>query len=499
MLIPIADNHDYLFYGNNLDILRQRIPDASVDLCYIDPPFNSKRTYFQIYNNIGKEDRAQSQAFVDTWVWGAESEQGLQEILANEQGRFSAQAVALIQGLYGVLGASALMAYLVHMALRVTEIFRVLKPTGSFYLHCDPTASHYLKLILDAVFVSQGGEFQNEIVWHYTGGGRSKTYFSRKHDIMLWYSKTAHACFNLDAVRQPYKVTSGYAQNGITAKSGKHYMPHPLGTPVDDVWDIPIINPMAKERLGYPTQKPEALLERIIKASTNEGDTVLDAYCGCGTTVAVAQKLHRRWIGIDITFQAVSLIIKRLEDSSPVEQRAALHHRVVIHGIPQDVAAAAALAHDPQDKLRKEFEKWAILTYSGNRATIAEKKGADSGVDGRAYFMVGPQQNAKVLFQAKSGHATRATVATLRGDMAREHAELGVLLTLDEPTKPMQHEAASAGIYQHPLFDHQEPRIRIVTVREIIEKRARMALPMTQAVVKAAQVANAPVDQLSWL
>ena len=188
-----------LYYGDNLDVLRRKIASASVDLCYIDPPFNSKRNYFQIYNNQGSEDRAQAQAFVDTWNWGDEAADGLAYILDIErlQGgnagavRWTPQTVALIRGLEQVLGRGSLLAYLVHMTLRIVEIHRVLKPTGSFYLHCDPTASHYLKLVLDAVFCGQGGDFLNEIVWHYDGPQRpSKRNFGRKHDTILRYGKT---------------------------------------------------------------------------------------------------------------------------------------------------------------------------------------------------------------------------------------------------------------------------------------------------------------------
>ena len=556
MLIPLADSHHYLFYGDNLGILHDRLPDQSVDLCYIDPPFNSKRTYFQIYNNIGRDDTAQAQAFVDTWVWGPEADQGQQEILANAQGRFTAQTVDLIHGLYPVLKPSGLMAYLVHMTLRITEIHRVLKPTGSFYLHCDPTASHYLKLICDAVFVSQGGEFQNEIAWQRTFAHNDKRLrrFGRNHDVILFYTKSRNFVWNrLTRPHSPQRLaqyqagkvtdnltapdhgqvsqTLRYAWKGIMPPNGRTWL-YPRttmdeldragrivytrhgkprlkmtladspGVPVQDTWtDISAISSAAKERLGYPTQKPEALLERIIKASTNAGDTVLDAYCGCGTTVAVAHRLGRRWIGMDISYQAVSLILKRLEDSTPAHQRAALHDQVIIHGIPRDLAAAQALAHDPRDKTRKEFEKWAILTYSHNSAQIHQKKGADGGVDGLAYFMVGADTHAKILFQVKSGHVNRQTVATLRGDMAREGAELGVLITLQEPTRPMLAEAAATGTYTHPLYSRrQEPRIRLVTVRDIVEHQARLDLPTTQKVLKEAQVANQRIEdqQIRW-
>ena len=496
LLIPLTDEHDYLFYGDNLEILRRRIPDACVDLCYIDPPFNSKRTYFQIYNNIGQDDVAQAQAFTDTWTWGPEAEEGFHEILGNDQGRFPDSTVKLIQGLYAVLGPGSLLAYLVHMALRITEIHRVLKSTGSFYLHCDPTASHYLKLICDTVFVTQGGEFQNEIVWHYETGGASKKHYARKHDILLFYTKNPDHVFNAHLVREPRSEKA--LKRALNPKGARISADDTSKLPTD-VFAISALNPMDKERLGYPTQKPEALLERIIQASSNPGDTILDAYCGCGTTVAVAHRLGRRWIGMDISYQAISLILKRLEDSTPANQRAALHDQAIVHGIPRDLAAAHALALDPRDKTRKEFEKWAILTYSSNRARINEKKGADGGIDGQAHFLTGPTTHGTVLLQAKSGHVSRATIATLRGDMERISAELGVLITLNEPTGPMKDEAAAAGLYHHPLFDLTVPRIQVVTVQDMLAHHATLTMPLTHDAVKAAQVANTPPDQLSWV
>lgn len=501
-LIPVADTHSYLFYGDNLAILRQRLPDGCVDLCYIDPPFNSQRTYFQIYNNIGQEDRAQAQAFVDTWVWGTESEQGFHEILGNDHGRFPAPAVQLMQGLRPVLGPGSLMAYLVHMTLRITEIHRVLKPTGSFYLHCDPTASHYLKLICDAVFCSQGGEFHNEIVWHHQLGAMAgQSRFPSKHDIVFWYSKGPRPLFNKLRGDVTPQMSAKYSH---TDNNGRYMMSHGKkyylkgGKPFDDVWDIPAISPTSAERLGYPTQKPEALLERIIQASSNPGDTVLDAYCGCGTTVAVAQRLGRRWIGIDITYQAISLILKRLEDSTPASERPGLRDQIIVHGIPRDLAAARALAHDPRDKTRKEFEKWAILTYTDNHAMIRHQKGADGGVDGRAFFATGGDTTGLALFQVKSGHVSRGDVATLRGDMAREGAALGILLTLEPPTAAMRREAATAGTYHHPLFDRDEPRIRLVSVTDLLDHSARWSMPVTHEAVKRARSANRPAQQLSW-
>ncbi len=475
-----------LYYGDNLEILRNKIPDNSVDLCYIDPPFNSKRSYFQIYNNIGgSEDKAQAQAFVDTWRWDDAAISGFEEITTNAGGRFTRQTIELIKGLELILGKHDLLAYLVHITLRVTEIFRVLKPTGSFYLHCDPTASHYLKLVLDAVFCSQRGDFRNEIIWCYRGAGYPKKDFGKRHDVIFRYSKSKNFIFNLDAVREPYAET--------TKNRFKHYIGNvrdgvdygtqtlnPLGRQPDDWWQIQPIAPSAKERMGYPTQKPEALLEKIIKASSNPGDVVLDAYCGCGTTVAVANRLNRQWIGIDITYHSIGLILKRLADPNSDQPPA----DVTVDGIPQDVEAARALANRKDDRVRKEFEKWAVMTYTNNRAVINEKKGADKGIDGVVYFATAPGKTERMVLQVKSGGANRGTIATLKGDMQRERAELAILITMDEPTRPMIEEAKNAGVYSHPLMGRNYDRIRIVTVREMIEEDARMDLPLTFDAVK---------------
>lgn len=475
-----------LYYGDNLEILRNKIPDNCIDLCYIDPPFNSKRSYFQIYNNIGgSEDKAQAQAFVDTWKWDTVAEQGYSEITTNFQGRFTRQAIELIKGLELVLKKGDLLAYLVHMTLRITEIYRVLKPAGSFYLHCDPTASHYLKLVLDAVFVSQKGQFRNEIAWCYRGAGYPKNDFGRRHDIIFRYSKSDTVTFNLDDIREPYAETTksrfkhyiGNVRDGVDY--GNQSL-NPLGRHPDDWWQIQPIAPSAKERMGYPTQKPEALLERIIRASSNPGDVVLDAYCGCGTTVAVADRLDRQWIGIDITYHSIGLILKRLagpnSDKPPAD--------VVVDGIPQDIESARALANRDDDRVRKEFEKWAVLTYTNNRAVINEKKGADKGIDGVVYFASGPGKTERMVIQVKSGGADRGTIAKLGHDMLRERAELAILITMDEPTKPMISEAKSVGVYEHALMGRSYDRIRIVTVREMIEQDARIDLPLSYDAVK---------------
>jgi len=518
-------NGNKLFYGDNLDILRRKVKDETVDLCYIDPPFNSKRNYNQIYNNIGTEDRAQAQAFTDTWAWDDYAISGCAEILANDVGRFQAPLIELIKGLRAVLGEGSLLAYLVSMALRVTEIQRVLKSTGSFYLHCDPTSSHYLKLILDAIFCSQGGNFVNEIAWCYELGGRvSKKTYGRRHDTILFYVKSDNYTFNfedvLDAWSEKGKAKFRHQdEKGRYRLIGRFLKDSPIkghrdvspewektnpelvqryymkaGKAQVDFWNISPINQVSPERLGYPTQKPEALLERIVKASSDAGDTVLDAYCGCGTTIAVAQRLKRKWIGIDITYQSIALVLRRLEKSFGPEVLETIHG----DGIPQDMKSAEALAHKKDDRLRKEFEKWAVLTYTNNRAVINEKKGADAGIDGRAFFMTGKSDNAEIIFQVKSGTVKRSDIATLRGDMGREDAALAVLITLEEPSQPMIDEANKAGRYKHEIMGRTYDRISIVTVKDIIERGKRLEIPMSLEVVAAAK-RQAEVDQIDLL
>lgn len=486
------DNGKRLFYGDNLDILRRKIQPGSVDLCYIDPPFNSKRNYNQIYNNIGGEDRAQAQAFIDTWIWDDHARAGFDEIISNADGRFQSQLVELIKGLHRVLHEGSLLAYLVAMSLRIVEIHSVLKPTGSFYLHCDPTASHYLKLALDAIFVPTGGYFRNEIIWHYLKWSVEQRQFVRNHDVIFFYSKSddKNRVFNtLFMERSPStkkrfgnaRIISSHDSKGLRQPSQTEG--ESAGVAMDDVWDISRVPPIKQ---WYPTEKPAALLERIIKASSNEGDVVLDAYCGCGTTIVMADALKRKWIGIDITYQSISLILRRLEQT----YGSAILDNIKTDGIPKDMASAEALAHKKDDRLRKEFEKWAVLTYTNNRAIINEKKGADAGIDAIAYFKTGRDDNAKIVFQVKSGGVKRGDIATLRGDMGREQAALAILVTLEPPSGPMMKEAKAAGQYKHAEMGRSYDKISIVTVREIVEEGKRLEIPMSLEVLAAAKRAG---------
>ncbi|NCS11419.1 MAG: site-specific DNA-methyltransferase [Microcystis aeruginosa G13-09] len=524
-----------LYYGDNLEVLRKYIKDESIDLCYIDPPFNSKRNYNQIYLNLGKEDQAQAQAFVDTWTWDNHANEALEEIQSNYQGKFTSQTIDLIDGLTKVLGKGSLLAYLVSMTLRIVEIHRVLKSTGSFYLHCDPTASHYLKIVLDTVFCSQGGDYIAEITWERTSAHSDSKTFANTTDVIFLYSKRIlmfnqqFKPYSEEYLKKYYKhqdgkgrfldrdLTAGglsgggynydwkgikklwrcpietmqkykeqnklyYTRNGTPRL--KQYLEEMPVVPLTNLWnDIPPINSQASERLGYPTQKPEALLERIIKASSNKGDIILDAYCGCGTTIAVAERLERNWIGIDITYQSISLMLKRLEDSFGKN----VLDKIELNGIPKDMESAQALATKPDDRTRKEFEKWAVLTYSNNRAVINDKKGADKGVDAIAYFQGDKDNGEKIIFQVKSGNVKSGDIRDLQGTMTLQGAALGIFITLKPPTKDMVQTAKSAGIYRGRYMSQSVDKIEIVTVQEILEQKKRLDVILTFEVLKAAE------------
>jgi len=492
-----------IFYGDNLEVLRNHIPSESVDLCYIDPPFNSKRNYNQIYNNIGTEDKAQAQAFIDTWTWDSMAEQGLREIIANENNVLTMQSIKLILGLEQILGKGSLLAYLVSMTLRIAEIRRILKPTGSFYLHCDPTASHYLKLVCDGIFCSGGGDFQNEIIWHYRRWTGKAKKFQALHDTIFFYTKSKNYTFNT-----PYiDYTEGSVERkkqGVLHRFKKGEEPvlvsdgdvDEKGVRDNDVWQIPFIAPSAKERLGYPTQKPEKLLEKIIKASSNEGDVVLDAYCGCGTTVAVAHRLDRKWIGIDITYQSISLILKRLEHSftqdfakNLIDKNAtSLIEKIQINGVPKDLESAIALANRQDDRTRKEFEKWMVLSYSNNLATINDKKGGDGGIDGIAFLDYVDSNNKQVrkqvLFSVKSNKTLTPTVVRdLNGTIEREGAAVGILLTL-YPMDNLVKESKKYG--EVKLSRNFYPKIQVVCVQEMLDGK-RLDLPNLVEVLKKAE------------
>ncbi len=480
-----------LYFGDNLDILRQHVQDESVDLIYLDPPFNSNATYNVLFQEkSGERSAAQITAFEDTWHWGMESEYAYQEVVK----KGSKKLADLSQAMRTFLGQNDMMAYLVMIAQRMVELHRVLKPTGSIYLHCDSTASHYLKLLMDAVFEAKN--FRNEIVWCYRGGGTSRKDFGNRHDVILRYSKTNHYLFYPDPVRIPYQAEGiGRKDDAMWGKhrgTDKVYKPHPLGKVPEDWWPMNILNANDPERLGYPTQKPESLLERIIKASSDEGDLVLDPFCGCGTTIAVAERLKRRWVGIDITHLAISLMRHRLHDTfgselSPYE----------VIGDPKDLSSARALAEEN----RYQFEWWALGLVDA-RPAHDKRKGADRGVDGYINFFDDNSGKAKtIIVQVKSGGVKRSDIATLKGDMERENAPIGVFITLEEPTRPMLQEAATSGFYEPEHFPgNQYPCLQILTIQELLEgKEAQYPRMAPAATFKRAQRHRKSIEEQQHL
>lgn len=453
-----------LYYGDNLEIMQKYITDESIDLCYIDPPFNSGRNYNQIYQNTGKET-AQVQAFIDTWNWDDIAAICYQE-LEDKPTLLPHQTYLFILSMVNVFGKCPITAYLLYMSFRLVEIHRVLKPTGSFYLHCDPFANYLLRALLDTIFVSQNGKMQNEIIWCYRQGGRSNNTFARKHDVIFWYTKSKQQWkFNADDIRISYHGTGGYVTSGKgTTIKGKVYRPNELGKIPEDWWDIPAITPMAKERLGYETQKPESLLERIIKASSDENDVILDAFCGCGTTVAVAQRLNRKWIGIDISYNAVSIIKERLINTYGRE----IVSKFTELGEPKDFESAKQLALKAGDN-RKEFEKWSIAKYSNNKAFVNNNKGGDGGIDGTAYIKIDKNETKKILFSVKSGEKlSPSVVRDLFGVVEREEAAFGILITL-YPFDNLVKEANKYGYFKNPITGKQYKKIQIIDIVKIME------------------------------
>lgn len=499
-----------LYYGDNLDILKRYIKDETVDLIYLDPPFNSRASYNVLFEEKnGTAPVAQVRAFEDFWHWDMATESAYKDIAKSGL----AKLIDLLEALRAFLGQNDMMAYLVMMAARLVELRRVLKPTGSIYLHCDPTASHHIKLLMDAVFGPE--RFVNEIIWKRTSAkGLAFTRFASNHDIILRYSKGPNWIWNpqytehdpeyirrfyrhtepetgrrycLDNLTNPNKdrpnltyeflgvtrvwrwtrerMEEAYRQGLVVqAKPGavprlKRYLDEQEGTPVDDVWtDIRPVGSHSAEALGYPTQKPEALLERIIAASSNEGDVVMDPFCGCGTAVTVAERLGRRWIGIDITHLAIALMVNRLRDTfgdelSPFE----------VIGAPADVASARALA----EQSKHEFEHWALGLVSA-RPAGERKRGADAGIDGYIYFIDGESLGLrKIVVSVKGGAVGVAQVRDLRGVIEREQAPIGAFITLEPPTQPMLKEAAVAGFYESELLGQQYPRIQILTIEQL--------------------------------
>lgn len=522
-----------LYYGDNLEVLREHIADEYVDLIYLDPPFNSQANYNVLFRSpSGEQSEAQIEAFEDTWHWTADAEQAFDEVMTSG----NTDAAEMLRAMRSFLKENDMMAYLTMMAVRILELHRVLKPTGSLYLHCDPTASHYLKILLDVVFGAKN--YVNEIAWKRSGRISSiSKIFRRAHDVLFLYAKSGDYKFQTHYEEKSEAYLKKFSQldergqyrlaplmasgvrNGETGqiwrgfdpnergKSGMHwitkheklekyveqdlvewpkksggvpqlkyYLDQSKGVTVPDIWtDIALINAMGNESLGYPTQKPVNLLERLISASSDEGDIILDPFCGCGTAVHAAQKLTRQWIGIDVTHLAISLVEKRLNDAFPgVDYE--------VHGTPKDLDGAKELAE--ADKY--QFQWWAVslvnaVPFGG------KKKGADSGIDGLIYFKPDGKKTEKGIVSVKGGaNVGVAMIRDLGHVVDREKTKIGVFITLAEPTGPMTTEAVKAGFYETEYGKF--PKLQILTIADLFNgKKPEMPWIDPTAFKKATQ------------
>lgn len=509
-----------LYYGDNLHVMREHLKDESVDLIYLDPPFNSKRDYNLLFKSPkGEAADASITAFEDSWHWGIQAEHEFKELLHQP----NTDVAQLMKALRDFLGENDMMAYLTMMANRLLEMHRLLKPTGSLYLHCDPTASHYLKIVLDATFGKEN--YRNEIIWQRTSSHNDPKRFGNVHDTILYYTRTKDAVWHQqfegpdadffqahdfetdsdgrhfrkrDLTAPAHGTRSGqFAWKGkvpppgrmwsytednmaqleaegrvVYTKTGtprlKIYVDDLKGLPLQTVWAQPALwlNSAAKERLGYPTQKPLALLERIIAASSNEGDVVLDPFCGCGTAVHAAQKLKRDWVGIDITHLAVSLIEKRMKDAFGDK----LKFEVV--GTPGDLDAA----RDLSQRDRYQFQWWATSLVNA-QPYQGKKKGKDGGVDGIKYFHDADKEGARtIIVSVKSGHLKADDVRSLMAVRKREGAEFGLLICLYPPTKSMLSDAASEGFYTG-ANGKDYPRLQILDIEGLLSGKQRANHP----------------------
>lgn len=511
--------HNMLDYGDNLTIMRA-MPDSSVDLIYLDPPFNSQRTYNLIYTKLtGMPLPEQEEAFCDAWTMDSEKIQMAEEIPITIHDKYGVtdDVAKFWKAWINALRTTEprLLAYLVYMTYRLFEMRRILKSTGSIYLHCDPAASHYIKVMMDGVFGH--ANFRNEIIWQRTSAHSSAKRYGPVHDVVLYYANGEETTWN--PTYQPYDedyiatrfargserpwkdadLTGAGTRNGETGKDwrgfnptskGRHwayppdeldkldrdgriywpkkkggwprfkaYLDESEGIPLQDVWtDISPVNSQAQERLGYPTQKPLALLERIITSSTNLGDVVFDPFCGCGTAVVAAHQLNRHWIGCDIAILSVQIVRDLLD------RRYGLHDGEHYHitGVPRSVEAAKDLF----ERDKKQFQHW-LVELSGGFTN--NKTSGDQGVDGRLYF--GPKSDLRsMVLSVKGGHLSPQFVRELRGTLERDGTEMAGFLCLNEPTKGMVTEAAKAGMFTYDGASY--PRMQIRTVQELLDGKA---------------------------
>jgi len=516
-----------LYYGDNLEILRKYVADESVDLIYLDPPFNSNRAYNVIFQDkTGKYSAAQIQAFEDTWHWSQETQSAFDEIMT---GNYPNDLKNMMNAFRQFMDSNDLMAYLTMMAIRLVELRRVLKPTGSIYLHCDPTASHYLKILMDQIFGETN--FRNEIIWQRTSSHNDSQRWPHIHDVILFYAHkgfTWHSeylehdpsyldkfyrfhdergCYRLHEIIRTASMgprpNLSYEYKGYTpewgwrrvrskvealdkdgriewSKTGRPYLKRYLheqeGTMVSSIWyDIPPLSGQTTrkgERLGFATQKPLALLERIIQASSNEGEVVLDPFCGCGTAVVAAEKLGRKWIGIDITHLAIALIKKRLADHFP-------DIKFEVIGEPKSADDAARLF----EQSPFQFESWAVSLIGGQ--PYKSKGGGDRGVDGLLYFEDAASEFHRIIIEVKGGGYHPKDMRALKQVMQREEAPLGILIALHPPSRGMMSEAAAMGKWKMPGVDLEYPVMQIITIQELFDGR-KLDLPNIRDTLKRA-------------
>ena len=516
-----------LYFGDNLKVLSERLPDGSdrfptgsVDLVYLDPPFNSQRDYSLIFKETsGDRAEAQIKAFEDTWHWGEVARDAFHDVTVTgvNEGRIPDKVGRMLEALVRGIGHNDMSAYLVMMTPRLVQLHRVLKRTGSLWLHCDPTASHYLKVILDSIFGAE--HFLSEVIWKRTSAHSSALRPGPVHDSLLLYAKSDEYTWNrqyqpheeaylASHYRQKDDAGRAYTLSDLTAagtrngssgqpwrgfdvaakgnhwkfthenlerldKEGRIYWPpkggwpryrryldEVRGTSLQDVWtDIQPINAMAKERLGWDTQKPLALLERILLASSSEGDVVLDPFCGCGTALVAAQKLDRAWIGIDITHLSIAVMRARLMDTFNLAN-------VPVFGVPADVPSARMLAAESKDG-RYEFQWWALSLIDAKPVGGIQKKGADRGIDGVIAFSE-RDSIQRILVSVKSGHPSLLHVKELIGTLKTEGGAIGILIELEEPTAEMKRAALESGQYESELWGGTYDRVQIMTVADLL-------------------------------
>ena len=506
-----------LYYGDNLDILRNSIEDESIDLIYIDPPFNSKRAYNVLFESIDMTDtKAQKEAFADTWsnVIYLDELRGIQNV--------NLDLYRFLENLDRLPVSKGSVSYLTIMAHRIYYMHKKLKDTGSFYLHCDPTMSHYLKIVCDLIFGEKN--YLNEIVWCYKERGISKTYYNKKHDIILFYAKhRGQHTFNwvdilekysdvtikkfkyVDEIGRRFRIRGRNVPGAgkwrsktdvpISEESEytyRQYLDESNGSMLKDWIEMPFINQAAKERLGYPTQKPEALLERFIRASSNKGDLVADFFCGCGTTVAVAQRLKRDWIGVDISHLAIRLVYDRL--LKPHEGKKAstnkIKSNIEISGFPKDIASAKDLAVST-DKSRLKFQDWVVEVMLNGVSN--PKRTADGGYDGHIAFDKSEKESSIAIIEVKSGNVTVKNVREFIEVVNREKAGIGIFVCFAEQvTKPMLEWAKKAGYFSERFKNID--KIQVVTIEDLLAGK-EIKTPLQQNITfKSATNATLPEE-----